>query len=243
MTPSQSGLGHPASATETGIQVCLDRLGTGVVTTACRVPACGIDFPSLAKKPPMSAPWGAIVLAVVWLCWTTVARGSVPSRWASSCLSKLVFCSTAVRAAPSSTSGAGGGSASGALPRVADGVPLAFFSLGIRSSAFASTCLFFFFFPSPFCFFCRGGSEVMGSGSSPCLFWCFTAFFSPPLDSSCRMIFLALFFLVALFSVGPSASFSESFRFVFFQGLTRSARPSPSSSSSSDSLLSEYLTA
>ena len=33
------GLVVRASATGTGIQVCLDYLGTGVVTTACHVPA------------------------------------------------------------------------------------------------------------------------------------------------------------------------------------------------------------
>ena len=157
----------------------------------------------------------------------------MPSRWASSCLSKLVFCPTDIRAALHSTPSTGGGFALGALLRVADGVPLASFFLRIDSAVSASTCLFFFF-PSPFCFFCRVGFKVMGLGSLPCPFRCFMAFFSPPPDGSCSVVFLAFSFLVVLFGVGLSVSFSESFRIVFFKGPTKLARPSPSSSSSLD---------
>ena len=134
---------------------------------------------------------------MVWLCWVTVVRGFMPSKWASSFSSKLVLCSTTGGAAPGGISGTGSGSASGTLPRAADGILLTFFPFGIGSSASASACLFFFFFLSPFYFFSRGGSDVVGSGSSPWPFFCFNAFFFPPMGSSGGLVFLALFFLVA----------------------------------------------
>ena len=63
----------------------------------------------------------------------------MPSRWASSCSSKLVLRSTAIGADPGGTPGTGSGSASGALLRAANGVHFAFFFFGICSSA--SACL------------------------------------------------------------------------------------------------------
>ena len=136
----------------TGIQDCLGHLRTGVATNTCRALAWGIDFLSLAKKPPMSGTWGAIELGVVRLCWATVARGSAPSRWASSCSSMLGLCSTATGAAPGGTSGTSGGSTSGTLPRWLRGSPWPFSSLGLAqlhlSPPFSSSSSFFL--PSAF---------------------------------------------------------------------------------------------
>ena len=151
----------------TGIQDCLGHLGTGVATNTCCTLTWGIDFLSPAKKPSMSGTWGTIELGVVWLCWATVAGGSTPSRWASSCLSMLGLCSMATGAAPGGTSGTSGGSVWGTLLRAAEGVPLAFFFFGIGPAVSVSAFLFLFFFLSPFSFFSGGASEVTDPGSSP----------------------------------------------------------------------------
>ena len=135
-----------------GSRTAWAHLGTGVATNTCRTLARGMDFLILAKKPPMSGAWGAIELDTVWLGWATVARGSAPSRWASSCSSMLDLCSTAIGAAPGVTSGTSGSSKSGAFPRVAEGVPLVLFFFRISPAESVSAFLFFFFFfpPSPF---------------------------------------------------------------------------------------------
>ena len=178
-----------------------------MATNTCHALAWGIDYLSLAKKPPMSGTWGAVELGAVWLCWATVAGGSMLSRWASSCSSMLDLCSTATRAAPGGSSGTGSSSASGALPRAAEGVPLAFFFFGISPAASVSAFLFFFFFLSPFCFFSGGASEVMDPGSSPWPLLRLTVFFFPSPGGSDGLVFLAFFFLLVLSNVDPSAPF------------------------------------
>ena len=263
------GLVVQASSMGIGTQDCLDHLRTGVATNTCCAPAQGIDFLSLAKKPPMSMAWGTVELDSVWLGQATVARGSAQSRWASSCSSMLDLCFTATGAASGGTSGTSGSFTLGTLLRAAEGVPLAFFFFGISPAASVSTFLFFFYFLSPFCFFSRGASKVTDPGSLPWHFLHLTAFLFPSPGGSSGLVFLAFFFLVVLSDMDPSAPFSESFPFWGaglplpppfeplvpvavsvtvlrvspLQGPTKSARPPSSNSSLSDSFLSGYLIA
>ena len=163
----------------TGTQDCLGHLRKGVATNNYFALAWGIDFLSLVKKPLMSGTWGTIKLDAVWLGLETVAGGSVLSRWASSCSSIPDLCSMATGVAPGGTSSTSNSSTSDTLPRVAEGVRLAFFFLRISPAASAFAFLFFFYFLSSFCFFSGGGLEVTDPGSFPWPFLHLTTFFFP----------------------------------------------------------------
>ena len=238
-------------------------------TIACCTLPQGMDSLNRVKKLPNSKAWGIIELDVVWLGWATVARGSVLSRWTSSCSSMPDLCSTDTGAVSCGTSGTGGSSTSGALPRVAEGVPLVFFFFWAGSAEWASASFFFFFFLPFFGFFSGGGSEAVDPGSLPWSFLCLTAFYFFSPQGSGGLVFLALFFLVVLSVMDLSAPFSESFSFWVtgllpppplellvpavipvavlpasrLRGSIKLARPPSSNSSSMDIFLSGYLIA